>query len=87
MRIVRLRPEEEAALADFAEATGRSEDELAHGALAEYVAAQRWHVEAVRQGIAEADARLLLSDEEVTAWAESLGSDRPLPLTGAKRAL
>ncbi len=85
MGVVRLRPEEEAALADLAKATGRSEEELAHEALADYLATQKWHADAIRKGMAEADAGLFVSDEEIQAWVESLGTKDKLPLPRARR--
>ena len=84
IEMTRLRPEEAAALAELARTTGRSEEDLAHEALAEYLAAQRWRVEAIKKGMAEADAGLVVSDDEMRAWAESLGTEeqRPLPRAG-----
>ena len=84
--MTRLRPEEAAALADLARTTGRSEEDLAHEALAEYLAAQRWRVEAIKKGMAEAEAGLVVSDDEVRAWAESLGTDQQRPLPRARRS-
>ena len=86
MGIVKLPPEQEAALAELAKVTGRSEEELAHEAVADYLAVQQWHADAVRKGLAEAEAGLLVSDEDVKAWAESLGTDRRLPLPRARQA-
>ena len=83
--MTRLLPEDEAALADLAKKTGRSEQELAHEALAEYLATQHWQVEAIETGVAEADAGLVVSDDEVKAWAESLETDSPMPLPRARR--
>lgn len=45
----------------------------------------QWQVEAIKQGMADADAGLVVPHKDVRAWAESLGTDREMPLPRAKR--
>lgn len=82
----RLLPNEEDELAELAKATGRSEGELAHEAIAEYLAAQRWQIDAIKTGIDEADAGLVVSDEDVQSWIDSLGTEQEIPLPRAPRS-
>ena len=84
---VRLKPELTKKIDALAEAIERPRAYVVEKALEEYVAHQAWHVAAVKKGIAEADAGLLIPDEEVRAWIESLGTDHEKPLPTARKRL
>jgi len=62
----------------------RSKSFLAAEAIEEYLAVQDWQVEAINQGIAEADRGETVSHQKVKAWAESLGTRKELPRPKSK---
>ena len=58
-------------LAALSEATGRSQTFLAEEALEAYCDLQAWQIAHIQQGIADADAGLLYTTEEVLAELEA----------------
>ncbi|WP_295879559.1 CopG family ribbon-helix-helix protein [uncultured Thiohalocapsa sp.] len=57
--------ETDKALDDLAKATGRSKAELALVAIDEYTRPNTWQVEAIRAGLADADAGRVVDHEQV----------------------
>jgi predicted transcriptional regulator len=61
-------------LANLARATGRSTAELVTQAIEEYVSQQEWQLQAIEEGLVEADAGHFVSHEEVceklSRWGE-----------------
>jgi predicted transcriptional regulator len=43
------------------------------------------YLAAIREGIAQADTGLLVDNEEIGAWVESLATPNPLPIPKPKR--
>ena len=67
-------------LARLAESTKRSQAFLAAEAIEEFVVVNEWQVAHIEKAIAEADAGgPFVAHEDVTAWVESLGSEKELP--------
>ncbi len=68
-------PEELAARLDnLSKATDRSRSYLATLAIEEFVAVQEWQVEAIKEGIADADQGRILSHEKAISELETWGS-------------
>ena len=66
-------------LEEVAKATDRTKTWLALEALRSFLDLYEWQVEAIREGIADADAGRLVEHEKVAAWLESWGTDHELP--------
>lgn len=49
-------------------------------AVQDYLAIQDWHLQAIEEGLREADAGLLVPHEEVEAWLQSWGTPDELPM-------
>jgi predicted transcriptional regulator len=64
---VALRPDLAARLDELAAATGRARAELVDEALERFLDYERWAVEHIREGLRQADAGELASDEEMEA--------------------
>jgi RHH-type transcriptional regulator, rel operon repressor / antitoxin RelB len=61
-------------LQKLARATARSRSFLAAEAIRAFVDRNEWQIEAIKQGIADADAGRVVDHERVEAWLESWGS-------------
>ena len=66
-------------LEEVARASSRSKRSLIHGALIAFLDLYDWQVQAIRQGIADADAGRVVDHEAVAAWLESWGTENELP--------
>ena len=60
-------------LEKLARATTRSRSFLALEALESYVALNEWQIEAIQEGIADADAGRFVDDGKMAAWLGSWG--------------
>ncbi|MFI4987364.1 MAG: CopG family ribbon-helix-helix protein [Alphaproteobacteria bacterium] len=82
----RITPELDKKIDDLAAAIDRPRSYVVEQAVEEYVARQAWQVAAIKKGIADADAGLLIPDEEIRAWIESLGTkhEKPRPTARGK---
>ena len=60
-----LRPDLMAGLDELAASTGRARDELAEEAVAKYLDYERWAMARIREGVRQADAGELASEDEV----------------------
>ncbi len=68
---IRLSDEAKISIDALAEAMGRSSDDLMVEAIERYIAEEAPQVAEIKAGIAEADAGIFVSDEEMDAmWAE-----------------
>ena len=71
----RLDPEAKEALDKLASATNRSRSFLVSEAIHQYVEAQMWQVEAIKEAVIEADKGLFASDSDVeqffSKWEEN----------------
>jgi RHH-type transcriptional regulator, rel operon repressor / antitoxin RelB len=76
-----LSKELEGRLERLAAETGRSPSDLAASAIAEYVDAQAWQVEAIREAVEKADAGgPFISDEDVGRYLDALArGENPAP--------
>jgi len=81
---VRLEPELTKRIDALAKAIERPRAYVIEKALEDYVAHQAWHVAAVKKGIADADAGLLIPHDEVAAWVESWGTKHEKPRPRAR---
>jgi predicted transcriptional regulator len=64
----------------LASETKRSKSSLAGEALAAYLAAQEWHVTAISDAVAAADAGATpVEHSAVASWLQSWGTDNELP--------
>ena len=80
LAMLRVRPELIAGLDEVAKTSGRSRDELAEEALAEYLEVQRWQIAGIEEAIRDADAgEPGTAHEDVAAWLDSWGTDHELP--------
>jgi RHH-type transcriptional regulator, rel operon repressor / antitoxin RelB len=78
--ILHVRPELVTGLDELAKASGRSREELAEEALAEYLEVQRWQIAGIEEAVRAADAgELGIPHEDVAAWLDSWGTDDELP--------
>jgi predicted transcriptional regulator len=68
-----------AALKREAELRGVSADEVADQAIHAYVEAWEHEREILRERIAEADRGIFISEEAMTRWVESWGTENELP--------
>ena len=82
---IQLLPEQHIALAELAKRTDRSEEELARDAVAGYLETEHWQIEAIKQGMADADAGIVVADADVKLWAERLGTADEIPVPRAPR--
>jgi len=62
-------------LEELAEATNRSESTLGLEAIEEYISVQQWQIEAIKQGIEEADRGRFIEHSVVKEWVKSWGTD------------
>ncbi len=62
-------------LEEVSQATDRTKTWLALEALRSFLDLYEWQVQAIREGIADADAGRLVDHEKVAAWLESWGTD------------
>lgn len=60
-----LRPDLVTGLDELAASTGRGRDELAEEAVAKYLAYERWAMTRIQEGIRQADAGEVASEDEV----------------------
>lgn len=67
-------------LAVMAAERDQSPDAIVRQALSAWVEDEEERDRLTWEAIAEADAGLLVDHKEVRAWAESLGTDSPLPM-------
>lgn len=84
--IIPLSDADRAQLAELAAAREESEEAVAGEAVHVYLSVQRRHVEQIVRALEEAerpDAQFV-PHEEVAAWVDSLGTDRPLPMPVAR---
>jgi predicted transcriptional regulator len=58
----------------------RPDDELANGALEQYLDYQEWAISEIKAGQADAAAGRTVPHDSVKAWVESLGTGNELPL-------
>jgi RHH-type transcriptional regulator, rel operon repressor / antitoxin RelB len=63
-------------LQKLARATARSRSFLAAEAIRAFVDRNEWQIEAIKQGIADADAGRVVDGQRVEAWLESWGTDK-----------
>ncbi len=61
------------------QATDRTKTWLALEALRSFLDLYEWQIEAIREGIADADAGRLVDHDRVASWLESWGTDNELP--------
>ena len=65
-------------LEEVSRSTERTKTWLALEALRSFLDLYEWQVQAIREGIADADAGRLVDHEKVVAWLESWGTDDEL---------
>jgi predicted transcriptional regulator len=68
-------------LSEVATALNRPKSWVVEQAVREFVALQDWHLAAIDEGIAAADAGKLVTNEDVVSWVRSWGTpeERPMP--------
>ncbi len=66
-------------LEEAAQASSRSKRSLVQAALSAFLDLYDWQIEAIRVGIADADAGRVVDHETVAAWLESWGTENELP--------
>lgn len=76
---VRLPAEIEARLDRLARDTSRSKAKLATDAIVAYLDEQERQLEKIREGLADAEAVCVVSDDEVARWLDSWGAEAELP--------
>lgn len=76
---VRVKPELGDKIGELAAAIDRPRSYVVEKAIEEYVDREAWQIEAIKKGIAAADAGLLVPHAEVEAWVESWGTSNELP--------
>lgn len=64
----------------FAARLDRSRGWIVKQALTAWVDQEEEHSRLTREGLADVDGGRVIDSQSVLAWAESLGSDRPLPV-------
>ena len=74
----RVRREKAAALENLAESTDRDKSWLLEQALDEYLINQAWQIEALEEGIADADAGRMVPHEKMREWLLSWGKEDEL---------
>lgn len=73
-------PEELAEKVDrYAKSMERSRGWIVKQALAEWVTWEEEKIRRTREALADVDAGRLIEHEDMVAWANSLGTDNPLP--------
>lgn len=70
---LRLPPQLKQKMERLARATARSRSFLAVEAIESYVADNEWQIEAISEGIADADAGRFVEHDEVAAWLSTWG--------------
>lgn len=60
-------------LAELAKATGRTKSFLAVEAVKEFIAREKWQIEKIQKGLADADQGLFAADEEINALHKKWG--------------
>lgn len=76
---VHLDPGLEARLAALAQERGKPVADLAAEAIASFLDLERWHEQHIREGLAQIEAGHAVSDERVSDWLDSWGTDHELP--------
>lgn len=76
----RIPPKLKAGLADLAEKTDRPVAWHVNQALSQYVELNRWHVAAIKKGMASLKAGRFVKHEDVVAWVESWDTNNELPM-------
>ncbi len=66
-------------LEQAAQASSRSKRSLVQAALIAFLDLYDWQIEAIRVGVADADAGRVVDHEAVAAWLESWGTEHELP--------
>ena len=66
-------------LSKAAQTSSRSKRSLVQAALIAFLDLYDWQIEAIREGIADADAGRVIDHEPVAAWLESWGTENELP--------
>ena len=74
----RVRREKAAALEKLAESTDRDKSWLLEQALDQYLVDQAWQIEALEEGIADADAGRMVPHEKMREWLLSWGKEDEL---------
>jgi predicted transcriptional regulator len=82
---IRIKPELAERLRVLAAALERPKSYVVERVLEEFLAREAWQVEAIREGLAAADAGAVVSDAGVRTWIESLGTRRQNPRPMVKR--
>jgi predicted transcriptional regulator len=77
---VRLAPELNKQVADIAAALDRPKSWVIEQAIKDFVAVQAWHLEAIDEGIRDADAGRVVAHDDVAAWVRSWGKPDELPM-------
>ena len=77
--------EKVAALDALAASERRDRTYLLNEAIDQYLALQERRDRETLEAIAECDAGLMVSHEEVVAWAKSLGTETPMPMPQAPK--
>jgi RHH-type transcriptional regulator, rel operon repressor / antitoxin RelB len=76
---IRVDQEMKDRLERIAKSQRRSKAFVAVNAIEDYLAVQEAQIRGIEEAIASADRGELISHERVREWAESLGTDKPLP--------
>ncbi|AIR00067.1 CopG family ribbon-helix-helix protein [Pluralibacter gergoviae] len=63
----------------WAEKHGRTRSWLVREAVGQFLARENERDRLIREALDAVDAGQLISHEDMVAWAESLGTDKPLP--------
>jgi predicted transcriptional regulator len=71
---IRLPPELNKQVADIAAALDRPKSWVIEQAVREFVAVQAWRLEAIDEGIRDADAGPVVAHDDVAAWVRSWGA-------------
>ncbi|MBN1684916.1 MAG: CopG family ribbon-helix-helix protein [Gammaproteobacteria bacterium] len=75
---IRIDKQTKSALEAFAIATDRSKAYLALNAIKEYLTHNLWQIQAIEEGVKEADSGKLIDHDEVKKWVDSWGNKREL---------
>jgi predicted transcriptional regulator len=79
---VLLPPELDEEVADIAAALDRPKSWVIEQAIRDFVAVQTWHLEAIDEGIRDADAGRVAAHDDVATWVRSWGKPDQLPMPG-----
>ncbi len=71
-------------LAELAESTDRPVAWHVNQALSTYVEVNKWQIEAIKEGLAQAKAGKVIPIDDVERWVASWGTARELPKPGAR---